>query len=469
MQKKVFLSGRFAVIHEGHFRLLTQAKTMGESLIIGLQSDEYSSDEIEWRVRILKSIDPKIQVVTFTGEINQILEEIRPDIVVKGREFANLKNPENEIISKYGGKLVFASGSGIPSTFGAEVLQSEATGHLPLDFMYRHQIKTRELLEVIENFKRMKILVIGDLIIDEFISCSPLGMSQEEPVVVVTPTSTQKFLGGAGIVAAHCASMGATTHFLSLAGDDSNREWALSKLSEFNVCSDLVTSKDRITTHKQRFKSANHTLFKLSHISQEFLSEEIEDEIRRAFYKNAKDADVIIFSDFSYGALPERLVSEFMKFSIENRIFTAADCQTSSQNGDISKYCGVSLLTATEREARSGFHSELDGLVTVIRKITETLKIGNVFLKLGGEGVLIDSIANQDRNFAVDQVPALSKNVRDVSGAGDSMLAISSLVFGLEESIEIAAVLGSIAASIQVERTGNVPITIKELVDRIQK
>ncbi len=158
-----------------------------------------------------------------------------------------------------------------------------------------------------------------------------------------------------------------------------------------------------------------------------------------------------------------------MKFSLENRIFTAADCQTSSQNGDISKYCGASLLTATEREARSGFHSELDGLVTVIRKITETLKIGNVFLKLGGEGVLIDSIANQDRNFAVDQVPALSKNVRDVSGAGDSMLAISSLAFGLEESIEIAAVLGSIAASIQVERTGNVPITIKELVDRIQK
>jgi bifunctional ADP-heptose synthase (sugar kinase/adenylyltransferase) len=207
----------------------------------------------------------------------------------------------------------------------------------------------------------------------------------------------------------------------------------------------------------------------LSHISQEFLSKEIEDEIRKAFYKNAKDTDVIIFSDFSYGALPERLVSEFMKFSIDNKIFTAADCQTSSQNGDISKYNGVSLLTATEREARSGFHSELDGLVTVIRKITEKLKIANVFLKLGGEGVLIDSIANQDRNFAVDQVPALSKNVRDVSGAGDSMLAISSLVFGLEKSIEIAAVLGSIAASIQVERTGNVPITIKELVDRIQE
>lgn len=456
------------MIHEGHFRLITQAKTMGESLIIGLQSDEYSNDEIEWRVRTLKSIDPKIQVMSFTGNVNKILEEIRPDIVVKGREFANLKNPESEIISKIGGKLVFASGSGISSELGAEVLQSEATGHLPLDFMRRHQIETKKLLEVIENFQRMKILVIGDLIIDEFISCAPLGMSQEDPVVVVTPTSAQKFLGGAGIVAAHCASMGATTHFLSLAGDDINREWALSKLADFHVSSDLVTSKDRITTHKQRFKSGNQTLFKLSHISQEFLSGEIEEEIRNAFYKNVEDMDVIIFSDFSYGALPERLVTEFTKFSRESKIFTAADCQTSSQNGDISKYRGVNLLTATEREARSGFHSELDGLVTVIRKITETLNIENVFLKLGSEGVLIDSIANQDRNFAVDQVPALSKKVRDVSGAGDSMLAISSLVFGLEQSIEIAAVLGSIAASIQIERTGNVPITIKELVERIQ-
>ena len=456
------------MIHEGHFRLITQAKTMGESLIIGLQSDEYSNDEIEWRVRTLKSIDPKIQVISFTGNVNKILEEIRPDIVVKGREFANLKNPESEIIPKIGGKLVFASGSGISSELGAEVLQSEATGHLPLDFMRRHQIETKKLLEVIENFQRMKILVIGDLIIDEFISCAPLGMSQEDPVVVVTPTSAQKFLGGAGIVAAHCASMGATTHFLSLAGDDINREWALSKLADFHVSSDLVTSKDRITTHKQRFKSGNQTLFKLSHISQEFLSGEIEEEIRNAFYKNVEDMDVIIFSDFSYGALPERLVTEFTKFSRESKIFTAADCQTSSQNGDISKYRGVNLLTATEREARSGFHSELDGLVTVIRKITETLNIENVFLKLGSEGVLIDSIANQDRNFAVDQVPALSKKVRDVSGAGDSMLAISSLVFGLEQSIEIAAVLGSIAASIQIERTGNVPITIKELVERIQ-
>ena len=79
--------------------------------------------------------------------------------------------------------------------------------------MRRHSIKVKDILTVVKDFKKLKICVIGDIIIDEYITCDPIGMSQEDPTIVVTPLDKQVFLGGAGIVAAHAASLGAKVHF----------------------------------------------------------------------------------------------------------------------------------------------------------------------------------------------------------------------------------------------------------------
>ena len=461
----VFLAGRFAVIHEGHARLIHQALSFGEKLVIGLQTKDYDRDGIEWRINSLKSISPKIEVVEIFDSIGKILIDIKPDILVKGLEFAQEKNEEEEILKSYGGRIVFASGG----TNSADFLKLEDNKHehLPNQFMERHGIRKEHIFDLIGFFKQLRVCVIGDLIIDEYISCVPLGMSQEEPVIAVKSKSSQKFLGGAGIVAAHCASLGAKTYFLSMAGDDESSIWAKRKLIEYGILDEIVEEPGRVTILKQRFKVASHTMFKLSNIPDEFLTREYQERIIESFNRIIDEVDLVIFSDFSYGTLSKSLALELVKSAKNKGVITAADCQTSSQTGDITKYAGVTLLTATEKEARIGMHSEASGLANLMRGISDSFEFENLILKLGSEGALIDSRQNQNKNMDVDQIPALSMNVKDVAGAGDSMLAVASMSFALGANLEISALLGSIAASIQVERIGNIPITVTEILDRV--
>ena len=461
----VFLAGRFSVIHEGHARLISQALGFGESLVIGLQTKDYDKDGIEWRIKILKSISPKIEVIEISDSIETIISEIKPDILVKGLEFAKENNEEEKILKSYGGKIVFASGG----TSSVDVLTREEKilGNLPYEFMNRHGILRQQINDLIARFKQLRVCVIGDLIIDEYIDCIPLGMSQEEPVVSVKPKNSYKFLGGAGIVAAHCASLGATTTFISMAGDDENSSWANERLLEYGIRNEIIEEPNRVTILKQRYKVANHTMFKLSNIPDEFLTREYQNRIVNSFNRIINQVDLVIFSDFSYGTLNKSLASTLVKSANLNGVFTAADCQTSSQIGDITKYAGANLLSATEKEARIEMHSEASGLANLMRRISESLEIDNLILKLGSEGALIDSKKNQIDKKDVDQIPALSKNIKDVAGAGDSMLAVSSMSFALGANLEISALLGSIAASIQVERIGNIPITYSEMLDRV--
>ena len=120
------------------------------------------------------------------------------------------------------------------------------------------------------------------------------------------------------------------------------------------------------------------------------------DKILDTFKKHFEKYDAIIFSDFNYGVLNEQLVSEIIAIAKKKKIFLAADSQTSSQIGNINKYLGVDLLTPTEREARLGLMSENDGLVEIANKCIEKLKIKNVILKLGENGVLIHKKPNKN-------------------------------------------------------------------------
>src|SRR5262249_20201439 len=147
-----------------------------------------------------------------------------PAVVVKGKEHESQDNPELAIINEYGGKLLFSSGEVQFSS--RELLQRElretnfSTIIKPLDFPKRHNFAVSSLVPIVRKFSDMRVLVVGDLIIDEYINCEPLGMSQEDPTLVVTPLTSDRFIGGAGIVAAHASGLGARVKYYSVAGAD---------------------------------------------------------------------------------------------------------------------------------------------------------------------------------------------------------------------------------------------------------
>ena len=261
MKNKIaFISGHFNIVHPGHLRLFRFAKECCDYLIVGVESDKIAGDAAhlpeEMRVEGVQSNIWVDEVIMIDVSISTTILKIKPDIVIKGKEFESKLNLEEEAIKLYGGKLIFSSGETLFSSL--DILKKEffdrAIGTIvkPENYLNRHKITTSKLLSVTNKFSNLKICVIGDLIIDEYITCQPLGMSQEEPTIVVTPIDEIKFIGGAGIVAAHAAGLGAKVNFISVVGDDEPKKFAEKKLKEFSVDYDLILDESRPTTLKKK-------------------------------------------------------------------------------------------------------------------------------------------------------------------------------------------------------------------------
>ncbi len=476
-EKVIFVSGHFNVIHPGHLRLIRFAKECGQKLIIGVQSDRLAgfAAHVPEHLRLegVQSNNWVDHAFIIDEPITDVIMKLRPDIVVKGKEHEFRFNPELDALLKYGGQLFFCSGETIFSSFDLIRREFEQTDSfsdtLPLEYMERHAINSSSVNAIIDGFSKLKVCVVGDLIVDEYITCQPLGMSQEDPTIVVTPLDTERFIGGAGIVAAHAAGMGASVRYFSVTGKDDSRSFAINKLANYGVNISLFLDESRPTTLKQRYRSHGKTLLRVSHLHQAPISSELQSQIIEKLESAIKDSDLLVFSDFNYGCLPQPLVDHVTAFARRYDVILAADSQSSSQVGDIGRFKYMDLITPTEREARLSTRNQEDGLVILSDMLKEQSKTKNILLKLGAEGLLVHSTIMNSEEWHTDRIRALNLAPKDVSGAGDSLLIASAMTLALGGTIWEAALLGSISASIQVGRVGNTPIRSKEMYAQLSK
>jgi rfaE bifunctional protein kinase chain/domain len=465
--KKVLVSGVFNVLHPGHIRLFRYAKECGDTLIVAVQSDDSCEHPIhvekDFRLEMVLSNNYVDEAFLTNESIIEIVQRIRPNILVKGREFENEINPEECILKSYGGEIVFDSGDAIFSSLDLMQKVDKCSIELPIDYMDRHNITRPSLLSCIDKFSEIRVAVIGDLIMDEYITCDPIGMSQEDPTIVVTPIDNSIFIGGAGIVSAHASGLGAKVDFITVVGDDPMHKNASKELESARVNSFLMLDKHRPTTFKQRYRCKGKTLLRVSHLHQRDISKSLQYELIRKIEKLINKIDLLVFSDFNYGVLTSYVVNRITKLAKIKGVFIAADSQSSSQIGDISRYNNVGLLTPTEREARIAMQDSNNGLIILSENLRNKTNADNILLKLGEEGVIIHANGDDSNDFLTDKIEALNPNPVDVSGAGDSMLIMASMVLSMGGSIWEAALLGSLAAGVQVGRLGNQPLKIDEI------
>ena len=177
-------------------------------------------------------------------------------------------------------------------------------------------------------------------------------------------------------------------------------------------------------------------------------------------------AAILVGSDFNYGCLTKPLVDQITVMAKSKGILLAADSQSSSQLGDIGRFQGMDLLTPTEHEARLALRNREDGLVVLAERLRNQSCAGNVILKMGEEGILIQP-GIETKNQMTDKIGALNTAPQDVAGAGDSLLITSALALATGGNILEAACLGSLSAAVQVGRIGNKPLRIKELMSEL--
>lgn len=476
-KRTVFVSGTFNIVHPGHLRLLRFAAECGDLLIVGVLSDRLATKaqlSHDLRVEGLTAISWVDFAFVLDDAPEDFVAALRPAVVVKGKEHENGINPELAVVQSYGGQLLFGSGDTTFSSLELIRNETELINHSsiirPQEFIHRHGIGVPGLVSAIGQMRSLKVCVIGDTIVDEYVQCDPLGMSQEDPTIVVTPIMTDRFVGGAAIVAAHASHLGArSVDFVSVIGNDSAGQYITEKLNSYGVNSRLIRDDNRPTTLKQRYRAGNKTLLRVSHLRQHRISQAFQEQALAHVRESLVDADLVIFSDFNYGVLAQELVDEISRECRRRNIMMVADSQSSSQTGNVSRFKGAALLTPTEREARIALGNYEDGLVVLAEALRQRAQADNVVITLGTEGLLIHAKAQEKGQWLTDRLAALNTAPKDSAGAGDSLLVCAAMALALGRTIWESLYLGSLAAACQVGRIGNVPLNASELLVEIKK
>ena len=470
-----FVSGNFNTLHPGHMRLLQFASECGDFLVVGVNNNNTDGVLVPEELRLdgVKIISFVNYAFTLNTSPEAFIKELKPHLVVRGKEHEGHFNTEKTLVESYGGKVLYCSGEMRFSSVDLlkkEMLKTDLSSIIrPINFPKRHGFTMADLRTTINKFKGIRVTVLGDTIVDEYIDCDPLGMSQEDPTIVVTPIQNERFVGGAAIVAAHARSLGADVRFISVLGKDNTAAFVNSKLLEYDVRAELFEDETRPTTLKQRFRAAGKTLLRVSHLRQQPISQEIVQRVIDEVIAVLPTTDILIFSDFNYGCLPQSLVDKVIDACRSRGILMVGDSQSSSQVGDVSRFKDMMLLTPTEREARLSLGDFNSGLVVLSEKLRKKSGAKNIIVTLGQEGVIAHAAKKTNEEWLTDRLPALNTAPKDTAGAGDSLLACCSLSLAVGADLWQSMFLGSIAAACQVSRVGNIPLSPQdvalELVD----
>ncbi|OVE81266.1 hypothetical protein BVY03_04250 [bacterium K02(2017)] len=480
-KKIVHCHGNFNVVHPGHLRFLEFAKKQGDILLITISSDQslgvalskHFFDENE-RARGVCAVN-FVECVAVMGreDLLSFLENAQPDICVKGREHEQHKDyndvEEENIVKKNGGKVVYGAGRVDYSSSEllhqpAEIIKEQGVAQLQ-KVCTKQNIELIQLLSIIRKYKQLKMLVIGDTIVDQYIACDPIGMSAEAPVIAVKEIDKKEFLGGAGIVACHIKSLGAKCTYLSVVGNDKPAVFAKDVLDEHQVKHILIEDSNRPTTYKKRFMVNNQKLFRVSRIKEQTINEDLENKVIKNLELIIPTVDGVVISDFSYGLVSPRVLKYIQSICEKHNVRIFADSQCSSQIGDVSKFKSIDLITPTEREARIALRNNDDGLERLGYELLLKTSNQNVIITLGAKGVIAFGRKEINGKLVNDSVhfPTLVSNPLDPAGAGDAMLSAISLSLCAGANIKESTLIGSCASAIQVERLGNIPINMTEL------
>jgi bifunctional ADP-heptose synthase (sugar kinase/adenylyltransferase) len=288
------------------------------------------------------------------------------------------------------------------------------------------------------------------------------------PTMSVRFENRKDFVGGAGIVAKHLKAAGAVVTFSTILGDDGLAEFALRDLEAAGVHCLPVVDRARPTTNKNAIVAGGYNLLKVDTLDNRAISE----RILYALFNQIVDtsADIVVFSDFRHGIFNRDTIPRLTK-ALPPKVFKVADSQVASRWGNVLDFRGFDLITPNEREARFALGDQDSVVRPLGLELYRQAACKTLILKLGERGLLtFQSVPKKAEDvrafFALD---SFAERVIDAVGSGDALLAYSALALYSSEKPLIASVLGSLAAAVECEHEGNIPVGPENVLDKLER
>ncbi|MDD5593427.1 MAG: PfkB family carbohydrate kinase [Candidatus Margulisbacteria bacterium] len=484
-KKIVHCHGVFDLLHPGHLRHLASAKKEGDILVVTITADKFVKRgpgrpifNEELRAESLASIG-SVDYVAIDRHPTAVeaIKIIKPDVYVKGQEYEKKdKNDPSRIpdeegaVQSVGGRLAFT----YDLTFSSSKLINDNLDVHPAEVRrYLQGIAEKYTIDGIADqlgsARRLKTLVIGDAIVDQYHYCEAMGKSLKEHLVVSKYMAEESFAGGVFATANNTAQLCGEVHLVSVLGRQDSHEKFITEHLQPNITPKFFYRADAPTTVKRRYVStvSNQKVFEICYINDLPLPTALEAEVIAYLDKIIAGFDLVIVSDFGHGFLNKGLVELICR----QARFLALNVQTNSANTGfnlITKYPRANYVTVDEPEIRLAAHSKHDDLQSIMKELVGKSDFANLMVTRGHLGSL-----DYDKKSGFHESPALASRIVDRVGAGDAFFAYTAPCRAAGVPQDLLSFIGNAVGALKVQIVCNRSpvdvVDLKKYVTRLLK
>ena len=469
----VHCHGVFDLLHVGHVRHLTEAKSFGDILVVTLTEDLYVNKGPHrpafteaLRAETLAALEAVdfVAISRYPTAV-QAISLIRPSIYVKGPDYKNQSeditggiNLEEEAVVACGGVIRFTD----DVTYSSSHLINR---HLPsFDpeteaylHSFRKQFSSRDVISYLDRLCDLEVLVVGEAILDEYIYCEQMGKSAKDPVLAMRYNSRELFAGGSLAVANHLANFVKSVKLVTYLGSEESQQTFIQDHLKENVSLHFITKASSPTIVKRRYVESylRSKHFEVYFINDEPISNSEELELCALLNEHLSSCDMVVAADFGHGLLTNTAISHLAR----SDHFLAVNTQINAANiryHAISAYDRADYICINEQEVRLDARSRRGQLSKLVQNLSARLVCDRLLVTRGRAGVSYFEQAQEH------SAPAFAAEIVDRTGSGDAVLAITSAAVSIGAPGPIVAFLANVIGAQKVKIVGN-----RSAVDRI--
>lgn len=474
--------GCFDIVHPGHIRYLRFAKSLGDILVVTVSGDDVVMKGIQrpfipedLRLENLAELEC-VDFVALSPDswAGPALEIVKPDVYVKGKEYESSSDArfakEKALVEELGGRVVLGSGDVV---FSSTALGAAARDFPDLNaqkvarYCRTHGITKTSLNDIVRKLRTKSFVVLGDVIVDEYIECEAPRVASEAPILSVQPVNHEFFVGGAALIARQLAALGASVSFVTAGKDDDTSRYTAQVLAELGVDVVRVDVPNRSSFTKTRYVVGLQKVFKVDRGAPQPLSLQSTSEIVRELEQRTQNMHALIATDFGYGLFNETLTSELETLCNKAEIPYFADV-SSNNHTNILKFRGAQMATPTEDELRFSLGDGEAGLSNLASRYFERTNSQNLAVTMGRRGVVYFSSRKIGSRLRTNYLPALTPSRQDAVGAGDSFLAGAAAAHVAGASPEEGIYFASCLATVSTSRMGNSGAPLEDILRFIE-
>lgn len=468
-KKVVLCHGVFDLLHPGHIRHFAEASKQGDILVVTLTKDQFVNKgpgrpafTEQLRAESVAAIENVNYVaINETPTAVEAIKLIRPDVYVKGADYEERSGDitqgiyaEEKAVNEVGGRIHFTH----DITFSSTTILNSHFGVYPekaRQFLanFKQKVRPDDMIDSMKAFKDLRVLLIGDTIVDEYHYCQPLGKSPKETIVSTRYLSEEAFPGGILACANHIAAFSDHVDMITCLGKKETKQELIEAQLNKKVKTKFFYREDACTVIKRRYVEPAFLtkMFQISFLTDTDIPAALSNDIVRYLREVMGNYDLVVVADYGHGFLTK----EIRDVICERAPFLALNVQTNSANlgyNPVTKYPKADYICIDEPELRLAMQQKYSEIHDLIDAFSKKYAGATITITRGHNGSITATPTEGDPNhYLYFESPSVSSKIVDRVGAGDAYLAVTSMLAATKSSPEVIGFVGNAAGAMAVE------------------